>query len=63
MSVKRVAKKLQKEGAPNVAKRNDTKTSLKLLMKDFKNIPADSWEHTAQERPKWHYLIDKGAVS
>ena len=35
------------------------KDTLKASLKDF-NIPTESWERAAQERTKWHCLINKG---
>ena len=37
------------------------KDTLKASLKDFE-IPMGSWEQTAQERPKWRGLINKGAA-
>ena len=50
----------RKETALKAAKRNATKTPLKLL-KDF-NIPTEPWEQAAQDRTKWRNLINKGAA-
>ena len=36
------------------------KDTLKASFKDF-NIPTESWEQAAQDRTKWHCLINKGA--
>ena len=36
------------------------KDTLKASLKDF-NIPTESWEQAAQDRTKWHCLINKGA--
>ena len=35
------------------------KDTLKASLKDF-NIPTESWEQAAQDRTKWHCLINKG---
>ena len=47
---------MERESALNVARRNATKTP-----SDF-DIPIGPWEQTAQERSKWHGLINKGAA-
>ena len=36
------------------------KGTIKASLIDF-NIPPESWEHSAQDRAKWHGLIRKGA--
>ena len=36
------------------------KDTLNASLKDF-NIPTESWEQAAQDRTKWHCLINKGA--
>ena len=36
------------------------KDTLKASLKDF-NITTESWEQAAQDRTKWHCLINKGA--
>ena len=37
------------------------KDTFKASLKDF-DIPIASWKQTAQERPKWRSLINKGAA-
>ena len=37
------------------------KDNLKASVKDF-DIPMGSWEQTAQERPNWRGVINKGAA-
>ena len=51
--------KCKKESTHKVAKRNATKTPLKPRLRI--NIPTESWEQAAQDRTKWHCLINKGA--
>ena len=42
-------------------KKKRYKDTLKASPKDF-NIPSESWEQAAQDRTKWHCLINKKAT-
>ena len=42
-------------------KRKRYKDNPAASLKDF-NIPTEFWEHAAQDRAKWHYLIRNGAA-
>ena len=61
MPDERLPKKVLQEGKRSQGgQKKRYKDTLKASLKDF-NIPTESWEQAAQDRTKWHCLINKGA--
>ena len=52
---------LQEGKRSQCGQKKRSKDTLKAFLEDF-DIPMGSWEQTAQERPKWRGLINKGAA-
>ena len=50
---------LQKGKRSQSGQKKRFKDNLKASLKDF-NIPTESWEQAAQDRTKWHCLINIG---